>query len=189
MTIIHPTRHLFDYHRYWLNSERTERNPAVTPDCKKLLGLKSGQPQERDSAVKHFSQMLGKSLKENPLPVENLKIYVAVVPSSKAGKWSEGLCKIAENLCRMHRNYVGASHALQRDCAIEKLATGGNRSIAVHLESISVNNRNASLLRDKSVLLLDDIATTGNSLLGCSRILEQYGVYQIYPLALGQTHE
>jgi predicted amidophosphoribosyltransferase len=83
------------------------------------------------------------------------------------------------------RNRTDATACLIRHTTINKLATGGDRSIEVHLNSIKVQNPN--LIKDKRILLIDDVTTTHNSLFACKQLLLEAGAAQVYCLALGQT--
>lgn len=87
-------------------------------------------------------------------------------------------------LCEEY-NWKNACGWLRRDYNIAKLATGGYRSKSIHKESTSLSNKH--ILKGKSVLLIDDITTTGNSLDGCKEILYENGVDSVYIIALGQT--
>ena len=60
---------------------------------------------------------------------------------------------------------------LQRKKSIDKLATGGARSYAVHMRSIEAV-QDMDIAGD-IVLLMDDVTTTGNSLYACKMILNK----------------
>lgn len=188
-TMIHPVKHLFDYHKYWLDKEARVKNPNFTPECGKLLDLKDKDPHKQANGLSFFTAQLRAYLPTSKLPLEHLQIYVMVVPSSVAGSWSGGLCQLADNLCRMNKNFVNHKQALRRHTTIDKLSNGGNRQMVVHLNSIELQQKLHREIAGKSILLLDDVTTTGNSLAACGTILTQYGASQIFPLALGRTHE
>ena len=46
---------------------------------------------------------------------------------------------------------------------------------------------NASAMRDMSVLLVDDVATTGSTLAGCAKALKQAGASKVYCLTLARA--
>ena len=62
-----------------------------------------------------------------------------------------------------------------------------NRSRKVHYDSIRVSGELS--VEDEDVLLLDDIFTSGNSLLACRDILIANGARSVEMLALGRTGE
>lgn len=74
---------------------------------------------------------------------------------------------------------------LQRKKSIDKLATGGARSYAVHMRSIEAV-QDMDIAGD-IVLLMDDVTTTGNSLYACKMILEQSGAGEVEMFALGKA--
>lgn len=187
--MIHPLKYLFDYHKYWLNKEARVKNPQFTAESGRLLDLKDKDPSKQANGIRFFTEQIGAYLPRSNLPLEYLQIYVIVVPSSTAGNWGGGMCQLADNLCRMHRNFVNQKRALRRHTTIAKLSNGGNRQMAVHLESIELLPKLQQEIRGKTILLLDDVTTTGNSLAACSAILIQYGAFQVFPLAIGRTHE
>lgn len=108
-----------------------------------------------------------------------------MVPSHQTNRQSSGISQVASGLANWEKK-IDATLCLKRHSNILKLSKGGNRSVETHLKSIKLNN--VDLIRDKRVLLLDDIRTTGNSLKACKQILEQASPKSIHPLALGQSY-
>ncbi|KAA0080900.1 phosphoribosyltransferase [Paraburkholderia sp. T12-10] len=187
--VIQPVAHLVEYHAYWIedNAGGKVRNPEWTDDCKRLLNLKNVQDQGHGAAVAYYTKMVKAFLTDNGVPPANLQVHLVVVPSSKAGHWGDGLLKIGQNLMKQNGNFVDSMKALKRTKTIQKLAHGGNRSIYVHQQSIELGSR-ASRLERKAILLLDDITTSGNSLIACAEMLRTHcGAAVVMPLALGKT--
>jgi predicted amidophosphoribosyltransferase len=109
---------------------------------------------------------------------------IAVVPSHDPEKGPGGLHALAAKLaanCGME----DASAALVRHTRIEKLANGGDRSLQVHANSIHIPN--VALVEGKAVLLIDDVMTSGNSLLACRQLLVDAGASAVKCVALGRT--
>jgi predicted amidophosphoribosyltransferase len=73
--------------------------------------------------------------------------------------------------------------ALIRHQTIEKLASGGKRDLAL----ISMRVPRPEEIRDRDVFLIDDVTTTGNSLLAGRQLLQKAGARRIAALALAQT--
>ena len=53
--------------------------------------------------------------------------------------------------------------------------------------AFAVNERNATAIRGRSVLLVDDVITTGATANACARALKQAGAAQVDLLALGRV--
>jgi len=185
---VQPLVNLVQYHNYWIDdgSGGRKQNPAFDANCRMLLDLKNETERNHARAVAHYCPQVEQFLRARGVPPTGLQVYIVVVPSSKAGQWGAGLEKIAGYLVRRNANFVSATRALERHTTIQKLARGGNRNPLVHLESIGLGKGSQGLPR-KTVLLLDDIATTGNSLTACGQILSQIGVENVIPLAIGRT--
>ncbi|WP_186060977.1 hypothetical protein [Burkholderia gladioli] len=180
--------HLVEYHSYWLYDEDGDRykNPAFDINCRRLLDLKHATERGHGAAVAHFSKSVETFLAAQGIPPPDLQVYLAVVPSSKKGEWGPGLDQICANLIRKNSNFVDSRRVLERVNTIQKLASGGNRNFSVHEESIRIGNGGNKVVK-KTILLLDDIATTGNSLRACAAKLYEAGAAKVLPLALGQT--
>ena len=187
--MVHETRHLFSYHKYWINKDAGERNPEFTQESGKLLDLKDRREERRIVGLQFFTKKIREFLPLSRFPIDRIRMHVILVPSSTAGTWNPGMCSLVDSICKINPNFVDCKKALRRHTTIEKLANGGNRHVSIHLNSISLEPRYHDFLKKKTILLLDDVTTTGNSLSACSSILMQHEAGEIFPLALGRTHE
>ncbi|MBO6767334.1 MAG: hypothetical protein JJ901_03395 [Erythrobacter sp.] len=138
----------------------------------KILDLK----QARAPGINYFYNYMQPKLKSPDA--------LAVVPSHDPEKGPGGLHQLAGRLANGCQVY-DSSAALVRHTKIEKLAAGGDRSINVHLNSIHIPN--PELVAGRKVLLIDDVMTSGNSLLACRQILMDAGAEAVKCVALGRT--
>lgn len=169
------TYRLGKYHPY-----RGGSNPSFDRFSGMILDVKADAPGDkaRAIAVNHFAQQL------HPLLPDDAA--VAYVPSSKPAKTSTGMREISQQLSTGGR--TDATACIVRTKEIPSLHTGGNRNKDVHLKSIQI--RSTELIRDRDVVLLDDVTTSGNSLAACKQLLLQAGARSVTTLALGETtHE
>jgi predicted amidophosphoribosyltransferase len=111
-------------------------------------------------------------------------IAIVVVPGHDPDKKGKGLPTLAARLASKGKR-TDASSVLVRTTKIVKLANGGDRSEEVHAKSISVAN--AQLIKGKDVLLLDDVAKTGNSLRACQKLLMSAGARSVECATIGKT--
>jgi hypothetical protein len=109
---------------------------------------------------------------------------VAAVPSHDPAKTASGIRSLAAKL-EAAVNCKNVSELVVRHTKIQKLADGGNRSVDVHLGSIAIEN--AEPIVGQAILLLDDVMTTGNSLLACRKLLLDAGADLVKCVALGRT--
>ena len=160
-----------NYHKYWLDRERKIKNPLFDVYSGKILDLKEGKM----SAVQYFYQLLDPEIRRD--------VTICVVPSSNSGVKESGIGKLGEMLAGNGRK--NKVYFLKRNKSIDKLATGGNRSIETHMKSIStVLDMD---IDNDIVLLMDDVTTTGNSLYACKEILLQNGAREVEMFALGKA--
>lgn len=164
-----PVVCLGHYHPYRVFGEK---NPGFDSYSGRILNVKGFQ----DDDIKKFSDTIRNLL-------DDTEAVVCYVPSSDANKTDTGVKRIAKLLCNNIR--IDATDCLVRHTTIPKLATGGNRDKQVHIDSIVVEN--ALLIKDKNVLLIDDVTTSHNSLFACKQLLIDAGALEVYCLALGQT--
>jgi predicted amidophosphoribosyltransferase len=175
---------LYAYHKYRLDDGAggKVRNPLFDDISGALLDIKSTENRNFDVAVKQFSKALLKEIKQ--LLSEQEDAMVCIVPSSKVAKPSPGLINIAKALERDDKRLHEATKTILRTKDIDKLATGGNRNISIHRQSLGIGEK---IRTDKTYIVLDDIATTGNSMAAAVELLQQNGVRRILPIAIGRT--
>lgn len=160
-----------NYHKYWLDRERKIKNPLFDVYSGKILDLKEGKM----SAVQYFYQLLDPEIRSG--------VTICVVLSSNAEVKESGIGKLGEMLAGNGRK--NKVYFLRRNKSIDKLATGGNRSMETHMQSIStVLDMD---IENDIVLLMDDVTTTGNSLYACKEILLQNGAREVEMFALGKA--
>ena len=163
----------------------TDRQFKEDDFSKRLLAIKYRHDSDADPqpwkqrnktlALRRFFQDL------NPLLSPN--IAIAVVPSHDPAASISGIHQLAQALARQNR--IDATACLVRFKKIPKQATGGTRSVARNLSSIRVEH--ADIIQGREVLLLDDVTTSGNSLVACQQLLLEAGATRVKCMALGRT--
>lgn len=171
------------YHRYWNDQGAKVRNPEFDKHCSYILSLKDPTNREFKEAVSYFVGNVGALLKRNPdLPGAEFLI----VPSCTAGKVSTGLERVVEGVCGNDKRFSYRRGSLRRISSIHKLARGGDRSLVIQNASIAYESSPRAPL---SKWLLDDVTTTGNSLIACAAHVagvEPRATLRV--LVLGKTH-
>jgi predicted amidophosphoribosyltransferase len=144
-----------------------------------ILALQEYKYQGRPAALEYFGGILDKALVH--------EIPIVLIPSHDPGydhqKASSGLFQLTERLTTNNR--INAASCLVRHTLVAESSSWGDRSVEKHLQSIKVVN--ASLVESRAVLLMDDIATTGNSMRACKRLLMDHGAKVVACLVLGLT--
>jgi Phosphoribosyl transferase domain len=158
-----------NYQVYWLRNG--QKNPKFDPFSGYILDVKKSYT----TGLLYFAQRI------NPLVARD--VVICCVPSHDATKTQSGIRTLAQRLALSNR--VDATHCLVRASTVPKAAHGGKRSVQIHLDSIRVND--PELIRDKEILLLDDVTTTGSSLVACQKLLIDAGARRVKCLALGKT--
>lgn len=170
------------YQPYWIKDEHGERrkNPKNNPVSKKLMDLKDEGNSKHEVAVRYFSRLLS-----NRIAALGLNRYqsgiqtgvaIMVVPSSQEGRVSPALLDIARYAAKQHNLKMYDFNPLVRTKTIQKLHSGGDRSIGVHIDSIRVETANLVDLKLKRIIVIDDVTTTGGSLRACAQLLEAQGI-------------
>lgn len=80
---------------------------------------------------------------------------------------------------------IDATSCLVRHTTVRRITFGGPSTKALHRQTIRVEN--ADLVAGRRVLLLDDIAKSGMSLLACRELLREAGAVQVQMMALGRV--
>src|ERR1700676_1680072 len=112
------------YHACWILGLR---NPAFDKSTDgRLLDFKDGQEHAITSETAEFSKSL------NQLELQ-ASVLLAVIPGHKARDTNAGtpLARVVENLAKGNSRFVSSFETLIRFRDINKLASGGDRSLAV----------------------------------------------------------
>ena len=164
------------------NGEKV-KNPAFDQYSQHVLNLKSGtHPRYAEPSIKFCMRELQEFLNSG---IKLTDAEFLIVPSCTQGKTSESLERIVKSVCKTDKRFSYRPQALSRQKSIEKLAKGGNRSIDVHVASLAyTDDPNASHTK----IILDDVLTSGNSIEGAIRVIEQVraGLFFV-PIVFGKT--
>lgn len=110
-------------------------------------------------------------------------VAIAVVPSHDPVRFVTPIRTLAQALATEGR--TDATSCLVRHTRIQRIVLGGQSTRALHRQTITVEN--AELVAGRSVLLLDDVAKSGASLLACRDLLMEAGAARVQCLALGRV--
>ncbi|WP_173087643.1 phosphoribosyltransferase [Devosia sp. 1635] len=140
----------------------------------RILDLK----ESKAASLKRFEELLLGEIKRE-------YIGVTAVPSHDPEKGiNTGVRLLAKQVASKLRVVDGRAF-LRRTYKIDKLAGGGDRSLKVHLDSLCAEN--SDQFAGGTVLLLDDVLTSGNSLVACRQKLLDAGAKEVVCVALGRT--
>lgn len=164
--------YFYDYHPYNRHSS-PDWNRATDG---KIMDVKSDDKAEMMRGINHFIPKLQNILSSNDY-------VICVIPSSKAGFEPSGIRSIAEQICC--DPIVDGTKVLNRVKEMKQKSMGGPRDIDLEIPSLEVMNEN--LIKNKQVLLLDDVTTSGTSFNAGHKLLEEAGADLIVKFALGKT--
>lgn len=156
------------YHPY-----RNGTNSLFNSFSSSIISLK----KEEDSSIRDFYKRCFTSL-------DGDFDTMVIVPSHNPIKSNSGIRTLAIKLAK-GKGWTDGTGCLKRTRKIDKLAYGGDRSLDVHLNSISITDINK--IRGQKVLLIDDVTTSGNSLYASQKILRDAGATSVYMFALAKT--
>ncbi len=125
-----------------------------------------------------------KRLYEQLNPMLAPGIAIAVVPPHRAYQAFWPLRTLAQTLAA-EEGRVDATGCLVRHTTIRRIIYGGPSTRALHRQTISIED--GALVQGRSVLLLDDIAKSGASLVACREMLAEAGAGTVQALALGRV--
>ena len=153
------------------------------------------------SSLNYFCEIL------EQIVTEAGKFIISTVPSSQINK-TNGIdctahllsCKIkgvldGTAICAIQKKSVGSwksfsdhnKSLLKRIKSLPKKSLGGLRSFKIEYESLIINELWRKKIKDRIILLIDDVITSGTSMETCQNILLQAGARRVICLALGRT--
>ena len=110
---------------------------------------------------------------------------IVIVPSHTPQNRISPVKKIAQKLARV-KGWIDATDCVIRTHEIDKLASGGDRSMDVQLRSLKIINQH--LLEGKNILVFDDVTTSGNSLFATMKLLKEYNINSVWSYAIAKTN-
>jgi hypothetical protein len=152
------------------------QNPNWNAFSGKILDLKDGVKK----GVDYFLPLLATGIYDSDYTI-------AIVPSSDPAKQNtHGTKLLIDTFYKGYavKNIQNGSACLIRHIKVAKSATG-DRSVEKHLGSINLKNK--TLVKNRVVLLVDDVTTTGNSLVACTQILMEGDCKKVIHLAMAKT--
>jgi len=124
-------------------------------------------------------------LSERLSPLLEEDINIAVVPAHSPWMTDSPIRRLAQDLAATGTERTDATACLTRHTKISRIVFGGPSTRAVHRGSIRVEQ--PELVAGRRVLLLDDIARSGNSLRACQEMLYGHGAALVQMAALGRV--
>jgi len=116
-------------------------------------------------------------------PLLERDIALAVVPPHRAFQAFWPLRTLAQMLAENGR--IDATGCLVRHTTIRRIVFGGPSTRALHRQTIQIED--PEWVEGRRVLLLDDIAKSGASLMACRELLLEAGAEGVQALALGRV--
>lgn len=156
------------YHPY-----RNGTNDKFDKFSKNILGLKECNMQ----SILYFNRLFNGYFRSY--------FTIVTIPSHDPSKPISGIQILASMICNSGVSIINGTNCLIRTKKISKLSKGGSRDIDVHLSTLALQNQ--ELIKDKRVLLFDDVTTTGNSLFAGQQLLLNAGALKVQCFAIAQT--
>ena len=150
-------------------------NPRIVRNHIAWTRLINALGQDRQWPLSRLYQMLDPMLEPN--------IALAVVPPHRAFSAFWPLRTLAQKLAANGR--TDATACLVRHTTIRRIIYGGPSTRALHRQTIEVEDKDR--VQGRRVLLLDDIAKSGASLIACRELLLEAGAELVQAMALGRV--
>lgn len=166
---------------YYLYEYYPKRSKLHDFESEQVLEFKHGNIR----AIDKYCQSMKEAMQYQYSAQVLKDCYVCIMPSHSAGEYSFGLKRLAAYLCE----YYGMTNAFDMIIRVkshEKSSQGGSRSIASHIDSLRFNDKYD--VEGKSVIIIDDVTTTGNSIAAVRNILKTHHVAIAYAQAIAKTH-
>jgi phosphoribosylpyrophosphate synthetase len=150
-----------------------------------ILGIKKDESRiDNKSEYHYFEEAISYfTHKLEPVLSDKEGYVICVMPNHTVGINSSGMGIMAKQLCSSP--VVDGTDVLSRVFKIPKKSIGGIRDDQREIDSITV--KNASIVKDRQVLLLDDVTTTGTSLRAGKYLIKRAGAALVAMFALGKT--
>lgn len=169
---------------YVRKEDRAQASTVDDEHSERTLCLKwrDKNPQINDLVIEEMRsviwEVIGNAIKETDL-------YFAAIPSSKPNSTNRGLDRLVSLLLAD----IGDQYrqTLVRTKEKKQASRGGTRDINTNYETMSVVNHNE--IRGKTVVVIDDVYTTGSSIEAAAKLLEEHGAAAVLPFVYSRTQD
>jgi len=165
----HKVKNFFPYHPV---SIRREPNPNHTRISRLIIRLKD---KNNDAIQKIVDEIIGK------LPVIDM---ICSIPSSNACETQNGI-RLASQIISKQLGIVDGTECLIRATSRDRSCAGNRSSIDSHMKTMALQNQH--LIKGRRILLLDDVTTSGATLVAGAQMLKMGGAALVSKYALGAT--
>ena len=173
--------HFFDYYKKaWV--EKYPNNIDYRNNYDTFISIKKGTYNHNTSNIDIITKLYDFFilLKED--------FIICTVPGHEQTKnISNGVFKILKQV-KINQNLIIRNTLIQRKHTVEKKAISNNlRDYKIDMESLTIEFNFD--VKNKKIVVIDDITTTGSSLIACKNILMDAGAANVVLLAFGKTKE
>lgn len=185
--------HIVTLGRYYAQADVMAARGRLTPHVREdRVGYRTAADERRDEEAVRWTRWINELNKGRKWPVKRLVerlapmltpgVALAIVPSHDPARLVTPVRTLAQALATDGR--IDATACLVRHTHIQRIVLGGHSTRTLHRQTVSVEN--ADLVVGRSVLLLDDIAKSGASLMACRDLLLEAGADAVQCFALGR---
>ena len=178
--------------KYMIHFEphRGGTNPKQDNDSQTLIFLKGGtvyDPRRRNDFCGRIKQWLSEYLQSVIKEVGKASsIVLLTVPGHKKDSQpKEFMRDTIREVLQEHKFADVKSGHLRRKETVPKSTEGGPRYESTHRNSIEVVN--SELVKDKTVIIIDDVWTSGSTLRACASLVKDAGARDTKMIAVGKT--
>ena len=178
--------------KYMINFEphRGNKNPNHDYDSQTLIYLKGGTVYDlrrRDEFCGRIKRWLSEYLQSVIKEVGNASsIVLLTVPGhEKDSQPKEFMCGALRKVLQEHKFADVKSGHLRRKETVRKSTEGGPRYESTHRNSIEVVD--SELVKGKTVIIIDDVWTSGSTLRACASLVKDAGASDTKMIAVGKT--
>lgn len=161
-------------------------------------------PVESVMPIKNFDKCEFKKANKNQTIIGNLDYFSKIIlfdlpidmetvlvriPGHDEVEYDESkpMSRVIKEVIKNHNGQgIDGSSILRRSCKTDE-SKNGNRIIEKHLQTIYVDETKRGVLKGKTVFLLDDISTSGASLVACTELLYRAGAGHVICICLART--
>ena len=174
--------YMFDYYKKWwidtYPNNQFYRDNFFTFISIKKRNYNTGRPLNFPESLYKFFSLL------------NGEWFICSVPGhEKTSNVSNGVSDIV-NMVYLKSNFTLRNTIIQRSYNVDKKATSSSkRNNDYRIDMQSLNIEHGFNVEGKSIIVIDDITTSGSTLIACKNILMNAGAKEVVLVALGKTKE